>query len=156
MTGRRTDKASRLVDASPGDVFAAFAHADALARWLPPEGATAEMEAFEFHVGGPLRLVLHFDGGDNEGRGKTDENSDRVDAVHSAIAHNERIVWDVRFDSDDEAFAGTMTMEWRIKPKPGGTRVDLVARDVPPGIDAKSHAQGLKSSLANLAAFVER
>ena len=37
-----------------------------------------------------------------------------------------------------------------------GTRVDIVAEDVPDGISAEDHAAGLASSLTNLAAHVEQ
>ncbi|GAB4008757.1 hypothetical protein GCM10029992_65950 [Glycomyces albus] len=37
-----------------------------------------------------------------------------------------------------------------------GARVAISAADVPPGISAEDHAAGLSSSLANLAAYLER
>jgi hypothetical protein len=36
-----------------------------------------------------------------------------------------------------------------------GTRVDIIADDVPDGISADDHAAGLASSLENLARYVE-
>jgi hypothetical protein len=36
-----------------------------------------------------------------------------------------------------------------------GTRVSIVAQDVPDGVSAEDHAAGLASSLANLAAYLE-
>ena len=62
----------------------------------------------------------------------------------------------VDFVSDDPAFAGTMTMTWEVTAVEGGTRVDIVADDVPGGISAEDHAKGLASSLANLADHLER
>jgi hypothetical protein len=49
-----------------------------------------------------------------------------------------------------------MTMTWEVTAVEGGTRVDITADDVPDGISADDHAAGLASSLANLAAHVER
>jgi hypothetical protein len=60
----------------------------------------------------------------------------------------------VDFISDDPANAGTMTMTWEITAVDAGTRVDIVAEDVPDGIPAEDHAAGLASSLAKLAAYV--
>ena len=60
------------------------------------------------------------------------------------------------FVSDDPAYAGTMTMTWEVAAAGAGTRVDIVAEDVPDGISAEDHAAGLASSLTNLAAYVER
>jgi hypothetical protein len=59
------------------------------------------------------------------------------------------------FVSDDPAYAGTMTMTWEVTAVDAGTRVDIVADDVPDGVSATDHAAGLASSLTNLAAFVE-
>ena len=62
----------------------------------------------------------------------------------------------VDFVSDDPANAGTMTMTWEVAAAGAGTRVDIVAEDVPDGISAEDHAAGLASSLAKLAAYVEQ
>jgi hypothetical protein len=47
-------------------------------------------------------------------------------------------------------------MTWEVTATEAGTRVDIRADDVPAGISADDHAAGLASSLANLAAHVER
>jgi hypothetical protein len=67
-----------------------------------------------------------------------------------------RVVQAVDFVSDDPAWAGTMTVRWELAGVDGGTRVDIIACDVPDGIDGDDHAAGLGSSLANLAEYLER
>ena len=49
-----------------------------------------------------------------------------------------------------------MTMTWQVTAVAAGTRVDIVAQDVPDGISAQDHAAGLASSLTKLAAYVEQ
>jgi hypothetical protein len=49
-----------------------------------------------------------------------------------------------------------MTMSWVLAASAGGTEVSITAESVPAGIRAENHATGLRSSLANLAAYVER
>jgi hypothetical protein len=49
-----------------------------------------------------------------------------------------------------------MTMTWEVTAIGGGTRVDIIAGDVPDGISAEDHAAGLASSLTKLAAYLER
>jgi hypothetical protein len=66
------------------------------------------------------------------------------------------VVQAVEFVSDDPSYAGTMTMTWAITAVDTGTRVEIRADDVPDGISAEDHAAGLASSLANLAAYLER
>jgi len=55
---RRTDRASRLIKASPRAVYRAFVDPAAVAKWLPPKGMTAEIFAFEPRAGGAFRMAL--------------------------------------------------------------------------------------------------
>lgn len=150
----RTDKASRVVAASPSRVYAAFVDPDALAAWLPPDGMTARFERFDPRPGGSYRLVLTY--ADASGApGKAAADTDIVEARFVDLVPDVRVVQEADFVSDDPAFAGTMTMTWELTAVDGGTRVDITADDVPDGISAEDHAAGLGSSLAKLAAHVE-
>lgn len=80
--------------------------------------------------------------------GKATADSDVVDARFVEIVPPSRIVQAVDFVSDDPAFAGTMTMTWKVTAAESGTRVDIIAADVPEGISAEDHVAGLTSSLA--------
>ena len=88
--------------------------------------------------------------------GKATADSDIVEARFVDIVPGERVVQAVDFVSDDPANAGTMTMTWEVTAIGGGTRVDIIAGDVPDGISAEDHAAGLASSLTKLAAYLER
>lgn len=88
--------------------------------------------------------------------GKATANSDIVEARFVDIIPGKRVVQTVDFVADDPDYAGTMTMTWEVTATDDGTRVDIRADDVPSGISAEDHAAGLASSLANLAAHVER
>jgi uncharacterized protein YndB with AHSA1/START domain len=50
---------SRLIDATPEQVFAAFAEPARLTRWWGPNGFTSTFDVFEFRAGGTWRFVLH-------------------------------------------------------------------------------------------------
>jgi uncharacterized protein YndB with AHSA1/START domain len=151
----RTDRAARLIAAPPGRVFAALVDPDALAAWLPPEGMSGRFERYDARPGGGYRLVLTY-ADSAAAPGKTTAGSDVVEARFVDIAPGSRVVQAVDFVSDDPAFAGTMTMTWEVTAAAGGSRVEIRADDVPAGISAHDHATGLASSLANLAAYVER
>ncbi|HET8929837.1 MAG TPA: SRPBCC family protein [Acidimicrobiales bacterium] len=149
----RTDRCSRLIDAPADRVFAALIDRDALLSWLPPTGMTASFAHFDPRPGGSYRLVLSYD--DPAGApGKASADSDVVDVRFVDIVPGERIVQAVDFESDDPAFAGTMTMTWTVSTDPGGTLVTIIATDVPDGITAEDHATGMASSLANLARYL--
>ena len=59
------------------------------------------------------------------------------------------------FESDRPEFAGEMTITWTFDGANGGTDVTVTCEHVPEGIRPEDHAEGLASSLANLARFTE-
>lgn len=153
MTGR-TDTATRRIDATVDVLYRALTDPEARARWLPPTGMTARMERYDLRVGGGYRMVLTFVEPAG-GAGKSTADSDVVEATFVELVEGERVVEAIEFESDDPAFAGTMTMTWQLTPLPGGTEVSIVATGVPTGISPADHATGMQSSLENLAAYVE-
>jgi 8-oxo-dGTP diphosphatase len=150
----RRDWASLLIHADRKSVFAALTDRKALLAWLPPRGMHGRFERFDLRDGGSYRLVLTYD--DAAGApGKTDEGSDVAEVRIARVVPGEQVEQHVDFESDDPAFRGTMRMTWRLRPTEDGTIVEFEARDVPSGIRARDHAEGLTSSLANLAAHLE-
>ncbi|MEV2279266.1 SRPBCC domain-containing protein [Nocardiopsis sp. NPDC049922] len=151
---RRVDRASRAVRASTEAVYAAMTEPEALQAWLPPRGMTGRIERFEPWPGGGFRMELtYLDPG--AGRGKSSESGDVVEVEFVELVPEERVVQRAVFDSPDPAFAGTMTMTWRLTDHPEGTLVTVEAVGVPEGISQEEHEAGFASSLANLAAHVE-
>jgi uncharacterized protein YndB with AHSA1/START domain len=147
----RTHTAARRIGSTPDAIYAAFLDRHALSKWLPPEGATGRVDVFEPRAGGRFRMTLTF----QAATGKSSENTDVVDGRFVDLVPGKRIVQAFEFVSDDPAFAGTMTMTWSLEAVAGGTDVVVVADDVPAGISKADHEEGLASTLANLAAFVE-
>jgi uncharacterized protein YndB with AHSA1/START domain len=151
----RTDSGSRMIAASPERTWAALVDPEALLAWLPPGEMTGRFERFDARPGGSYRMVLTYS--DASGApGKASVDSDIVEARFVDIVPGERVVQAVDFVSDDPAYAGTMTMTWEVTAVEPGTRVDIVAEDVPDGISAEDHAVGLASSLTNLATYLEQ
>lgn len=151
----RTDRASRVIVAPPARVYAALVDPEALTSWLPPDGMSGRFERFDARPGGFYRLVLTYANAPTQ-RGKTTANSDIVEVRFVELVPGARLVQALDFVSDDPANAGTMTITWELTAVDAGTRVDICADDVPVGISAEDHAAGLASSLANLAAYLER
>lgn len=150
----RTDRASRVIAVAAERVYAALVDREALTAWLPPAGMTGTFERFDPRPGGSYRLVLTYTDGSTPG--KSGAGTDVVEARFVDVFPGVRVVQEVDFESDDPAYAGTMTMTWEATPVDGGTRVDIVADDVPAGIAAADHAAGMASSLAQLAEYLER
>jgi uncharacterized protein YndB with AHSA1/START domain len=151
----RTDSASRTVAAPPDRVYAALTDPDAMLQWLPPAGMTARFEYFDLSPGGGYRMVLTYTDASGS-RGKATADSDVVDVRFVEILPDVRIVQAVDFESDNPAFAGTMTITWELVPTDEGTRVEIRADNVPEGISAEDHAAGLVSSLDNFASYLGR
>jgi uncharacterized protein YndB with AHSA1/START domain len=151
----RTDTASRVIAASIERVYSALVDPEALVVWLPPNGMTGRFERFEATPGGSYRMVLTYADA-STARGKATAGSDIVEGRFVDVVPGARVVQAVDFVSDEPGYAGTMTMTWEVAPVKDGTRVEIRADNVPAGISAEDHAAGLASSLANLAAYLER
>jgi uncharacterized protein YndB with AHSA1/START domain len=152
---KRTDRASRVIQASPQTIYRAFIDPMALVSWLPPKGMKARLDVFEPRVGGKYRMSLTYDESEHTTRGKTAEHEDVVEGQFVELVPDERVIQRVEFVSDDPEFAGTMTMTWSLAPVREGTVVTIVCEDVPAGIRKEDHDAGLQSTLGNLAAFTE-
>jgi uncharacterized protein YndB with AHSA1/START domain len=149
----RTDTASRVIKAPLTRVFAALVDREALVEWLPPSGMTGRFDHFDARPGGSYRMVLTYTD-PLALSGKTFADSDIIEGRFVEIEPDVRVVQAVDFASDDPSFGGTMTMTWTVTRVDGGTRVELRAHDVPPGISARDHEDGMNSSLDNLATYI--
>lgn len=142
------------MQASPEAIYQAFAEPGAMERWLPPSNMTGEMLHFDFREGGTYRMRLNYKD-QQTGQGKTSETSDEMEVRFTRLEPGRRIEQEVVFESDDPAFAGTMRMVWSFEPQGSETLVTVRAKNVPAGIQPEDHEAGMKSTLDNLAAFVE-
>jgi uncharacterized protein YndB with AHSA1/START domain len=115
---------------------------------------TGTFERFDARPGGSYRLVLTYTDA-SASPGKATAATDIVESRFIDLVPGVRVVQAVDFVSDDATYAGTMTMTWEVTEVDGGTRIDIIADNVPDGIAAKDHAAGLASSLMNLAEYLE-
>lgn len=145
----RRHTASQIVPATPQAAYQAFVRPERLVQWLPPQGATGRILVFEPRPAGRFEMTLTFDAA----RGKSSGNTDVVEARFVELVPDRRIVLAVSFASPDPSFAGVMKMTWTFEPEGEGTRVTIVADDVPAGISRADHEVGLRSTLANLERF---
>lgn len=86
----RSDSRSKMLSASPSEVFAAMSDPARVARWWGPAGFTNSIHQFEFHPGGKWLLTMHGpDGKDypNESR-FTRIEADKVFEVEHLSEHH--------------------------------------------------------------------
>ena len=124
-------------------------------QWLPPAGMTGRVLEYDFRDGGRYRIELRY-ADETSASGKTTGDTDVTGGRFVQLVPGRRIVQSVEFESSDPAFAGEMTMTWSFEPAPEGALVTITADNVPGGISQADHDAGLRSSLDNLAGFVER
>ena len=88
LHARRLDiVTSRVLNASPAAVFAAFADPQVLATWWGPKGFRDTIHVFDFRVGGIWRHTLHGPDGqdhENEARFTEIEPGARVEYDHNS------------------------------------------------------------------------
>ncbi|OWA33531.1 ATPase [Saccharibacillus sp. O16] len=152
--GTRTDTVTRIIKASPQTLYWAFVDPDVLVRWLPPGGMRGRIERFEPQAGGSYRMVLTHNGSSGSFEGKSSPDSDIVEGRFIELIPGERIVQSVSFDSPDPAYAGEMTMTWKLEAVQEGTQVTIICEQVPGAIGKRDHEQALAESLANLERIV--
>ena len=150
----RTDKASKIVNATPDVVYMAFAVADSLVAWLPPSGMKGSIEKYDFRTGGEFRITLTCLDPKHSTPGKNTKDSDVVEGRFVELVPNARIVQEIEFVSDNSAFSSIMKMTWCLDQVADGTEVTILCENVPEGIGQEDHEVGLESSLKNLAEYV--
>jgi len=156
MSGGASTVSSRIIKASPEQVYQAFVDRDALLVWLPPGEMTGQFYAFEARTGGGYMMSLFYPESETGHRGKTSEREDKVKVRFIELAPPSRIVEAITFDSDDDAFAGEMTLTITIEPVPDGSELTLRFENLPPGLRPEDNEAGAELSLDQLARHLEK
>ena len=146
---------SRVMNASREAVYQAFLDQDALATWLPPGSMRGVVHSFDGREGGAFRISLVYPEGDKSTQGKTSESTDSFNGRFVRLIPNERIVWEIEFESADPSFAGKMIVSWMLAPEGNGTDVTVLCENIPPGIRPEDNEAGSRSTLEKLASFLE-
>lgn len=153
--GRTSTRISAVINAPRAAVYAAFLDPGAVASWLPPETMTGRVNTFEARAGGKFGMSLTYEDPAHSPGGKTTEDTDTFAGTFAELVPDEKIVWVVRFESDDPEYAGEMTVTWTLEDADGGTEVTVLCANIPKGIRLEDNEMGSRSSLGKLAAFVE-
>lgn len=139
-----TVKLHRVLRAKPERVFKAFIDADAMAKWLPPNGFTGKVHAMDARVGGSYKMSFT-----NFSTGK----SHSFGGDFLEIVENERLRYTDKFD--DPNMPGEMETTVEIKPVSVGTELNIVQTGIPEMIPAEACYLGWQESLKLLAMLVE-
>ena len=102
--GMGTTRLSRHVRAPRADVYRALLDADAVRRWMVPDGMTSEVHEFAAHEGGRFRISLTYD--DPTTTGKTTAQTDTFHGRFVRLVPDTEVVQAVEFETDDPPDAG--------------------------------------------------
>ena len=139
-----TIRLHRVFSTSPQKLYRAFTEADALAKWLPPDGFTCTVDHLEAKVGGTFRMSFrNFTNGQSHGFGGA-----YLDLVPGA-----RLRYTDRFD--DPNLPGEMVVSVVLRQVSVGTEIEIEQAGVPDLIPAEACYLGWQQSLHNLARLVE-
>ena len=133
-----------VLRATPERVYKAFVDADALAKWLPPNGFTARVHHLEARVGGTFRMSF---------TNFTTGNSHAFGGEYLELTPHERVRYTDKFD--DPNLPGEMQVTVSLKKVSCGTELNVVQEGVPSVIPAEACYLGWQESLAQLAKLVE-
>ena len=127
---------------------------ETIPHWRAPAGMTLQISAFEGRTGGQYRMILTYD----DPASAAPKSTDRADIVHGSFVElipDSQIVEEVRFETSQQDFGGTMRITTSLRPLSDGTKVTITAENVPFAISAADHLAGMESTLKNLANFLE-
>jgi uncharacterized protein YndB with AHSA1/START domain len=139
-----TVRLHRVLATKPEKVYRAFLEADALAKWLPPNGFTCKVEQLDAKVGGKFRMSF---------RNFTTGNSHSFGGEYLELVPHTLIRYTDRFD--DPNLPGTMQVTVNLKPVSVGTEINIEQSGVPAVIPLEACYLGWQQSLLQLAALVE-
>jgi uncharacterized protein YndB with AHSA1/START domain len=139
-----TVKIHRVLRAPPERVYRAFLDAQAMAKWLPPEGFTCAVHAMDPKVGGAFRMSFtNFATGQSHAFG----------GEFLELKPHEKLRYSDRFD--DPNLPGEIVVTVLLKEVSCGTEIDITQENVPEVIPLEMCYLGWQDSMRQLAALVE-
>jgi len=139
-----TVRLHRVLRSKPERVYRAFLDADAMAKWLPPNGFTGKVHEIDPRVGGRYRMSFtNFSSGSSHSFG----------GEYLELVPNERIRHTDTFDNAN--LPGQMITTIVLKPVSVGTELSVVQEGIPEAIPVEACYLGWQESLTLLAQLVE-
>src|SRR6058998_953166 len=138
-----TVRLHRVLRAPPERIYRAFLDADAMVKWLPPNGFTAKVHQMDARVGGRFRMSFT-----NFTTGK----SHSFGGEYLELSPHERIRYTDKFD--DPNLPGVIQVTVALKKVSVGTEVNIVQDGIPDVIPVEACYLGWQESLILLGKLV--
>ncbi len=143
-TASNTVRLHRVFTAKPEKIYRAFVDADAMARWLPPDGFTGKVEHLDAKVGGTFRMSF---------TNFTTGHSHSFGGEFKELTPHTRLRYTDRFD--DPNLPGEMLVTVELNAVSVGTELTIEQTNIPSVIPVEACYLGWQQSLMNLARLVE-
>ena len=137
-------KFHRVIRATPERIYRAFLDADALAKWLPPNGFTGKVHHLDAKVGGSYKMSF---------TNFTTGHSHSFGGDYLELVPHERIRYTDKFD--DPNLPGEMQTTVSLRAVFCGTEVNILQEGIPEAIPVEACYLGWQESLALLIKLVE-
>ena len=134
----------RVLRATPEKIYRAFVDADALAKWLPPNGFTGKVHHMDAKVGGAYKMSF---------TNFTTGRSHSFSGKYLELVPHERSRHTDKFD--DPNLPGEMQTAITLKKVSCGTELNIVQEGLPDVIPPEACCLGWQESLTLLAQLVE-
>jgi uncharacterized protein YndB with AHSA1/START domain len=144
IVGTNTIRLHRVFRATAERIYKAFLDADAMVKWLPPNGFTAKVHHMDAKVGGSFKISFT-----NFTTGK----SHSFGGQYLELVPHERLRYTDNFD--DPNLPGEIRVTVTLKKVSCGTDVNIVQEGVPDVIPAEACYLGWQESLILLGQLVE-
>jgi uncharacterized protein YndB with AHSA1/START domain len=139
-----TIRLHRVLRATPERIYRAFLDAEALAKWLPPNGFTGKVHHLDAKVGGSYKMSFtNFTTGKSHSFGGT----------YYELTPDQRIRYTNKLD--DPNLPGEMQTTIALRHVFCGTELNITQEGVPGSIPAEACYLGWQESLTLLAKLVE-
>lgn len=142
MTG--TVRLHRILRAPPERIYRAFLTADAMVKWLPPNGFTANVQHMDATVGGTFKMSF---------TNFTNNQGHTFGGEYLELVPHERICYTDKFD--DPNLVGEMKVTVTLQAVACGTELNIVQEGIPEVIPVEMCYLGWQDSLVLLAKLVE-
>jgi uncharacterized protein YndB with AHSA1/START domain len=139
-----TVRLHRVLATKPDKVYRAFVEADAMAKWLPPDGFTCTVHHLDAKVGGTFRMSF---------RNFTTGMGHSFGGEYLELVPGERLRYTDRFD--DPNLPGEIQVTVALRQVSCGTELTVVQEGLPDAIPVEACYLGWQQSLRNLARLVE-
>lgn len=144
MSTQNAVRLHRIIAATPDKIYRAFLDADAMNKWLPPNGFTGKVHQLEARVGGQYKMSFT-----NFTTGK----SHSFGGEYLELVPNERLRYTDTFD--DPNLPGEILTTITLKEVSVGTELSIEQEGLPDVIPLEACYLGWQESLRNLARLVE-